>query len=73
MTTSHSEAQFRLMLAMQNPPETYQFTLAELIAIYGLLEHQYIHYDNLVGHAVINRIMAIIRANELATRSSLST
>ncbi len=44
--------------------EVYEFTIAEVRALYKLLEFQYISYDNKEGHDVANRILQIIRNYE---------
>lgn len=51
-----------------DPPQEiqygYPFTLNELKAIYKLVEHMYIPYENEDAHKVMNKIMRILKENE---------
>ena len=42
----------------------FPITIQELKEIYKLLEYQYIPYENEQGHAVVNKIMNIIKESE---------
>lgn len=45
------------------------FTIEELRTLYKLIEHQYISYEDSDAHAVINKIMKIIKENDNVSRS----
>lgn len=48
---------------MTSPSEP-TFTIEELRALYKLLEYEYIPYENREGHAVVNKIMRLIKKYE---------
>ena len=55
------------------PNPGYEFTIEELKALYKLFEHQYIPYDDELGHAVTRKIMLILKEYELAQRVNIPT
>lgn len=50
----------------------YGFNINELEILYRLLEHHYIHYDNIEAHAVMNKIMDILKQHELSQHKEQS-
>ena len=47
----------------------YEFTIEELRALYKLLEHHYIPYEDQEAHDVVNKIVKILKENESVSRS----
>lgn len=50
----------------------YEFTIDEIKTLYKLFEHHYIHYDNIEAHAVMNKIMDILKQHELSQHKEQS-
>lgn len=46
-----------------NVQPTYEFTIEELRALYRVLEHEYLPYDDLEVHKVVSKIMNIVTKN----------
>lgn len=51
----------------------YEFTIDEIKTLYKLLEHHYIHYDNIGARAVMNKMMDILKQHELSQRDNTPT
>jgi hypothetical protein len=51
----------------------HSFHIEELKVLAQFFRNQYLPYDNIHLHEVVNRISAIVEQNELANRPSSST